>query len=87
MDRLEEDVFVLYQRLHHLSLVADVVERCHGVEVWCAHQCGTEHDPQILRVHQVILLVLGHPINTELKSLQYFKIVHNWTTFVVCVQC
>lgn len=25
MDRLEEDIFVLYQRLYHLPLVADVV--------------------------------------------------------------
>lgn len=65
MDRLEEDVFVLYQRLYHLPLVADVVQCCHGVEVRSTHQSRTKHDPQILCVHQVILLILGHPVNTH----------------------
>lgn len=64
MDRLEEDIFVLYQRLYHLPLVADVIQCCHGVEVWRTHQSGTEDDPQILCVHQVILLILCHPKHT-----------------------
>lgn len=61
MDRLEEDVFVLYQRLYHLPLVADVIQCCHGVKVRRTHQSGTKDDPQILCVHQVILLILCHP--------------------------
>lgn len=70
MNRLEEDVFVLYQWLYHLPLVADVVQCCHGVEVWCAHQSGPKHDPQILCVHQVVLLILGHPINTKIRCVR-----------------
>lgn len=34
---LEENIFIFNECLHHLSLVADVIERCHGVQVWSAH--------------------------------------------------
>lgn len=59
---LEERLFVLDQHLHHLPLVADVVERCGGVQVGRSHQGGAEDDGQVLCVHQVELFVLCYPV-------------------------
>ena len=33
----EEHVRVFNEHLHHLSLMADVIECCHGVQVWRSH--------------------------------------------------
>ena len=61
----EEHVFVFNERLHHLSLVADVVERCDGVQVGRAHEGGRENNGEVLCVHQVERLILRHPANVN----------------------
>lgn len=58
---LEEQVFIFYERLHHLSLVADVIECCHGVQVWSTHQGGSKNNGEVLCVHQVEFIILCHP--------------------------
>lgn len=58
---LEERLLVLDEHLHHLPLVAHVVQRRDGVHVGRTHEGGAEHDGQVLGVHQVELLVLSHP--------------------------
>lgn len=65
---LEEHVSVLYERLHHLPLVADVVEGRHGVEVGIPHEGRPEDDGEVLRVHQVEFLVLCNPETDGNKS-------------------
>lgn len=58
---LEEHVFVFDEHLHHLSLVADVIEGCDGVHVWCTHERGSKDDGEVLRIHQVEFFILCHP--------------------------
>ena len=58
---LKQDVLVLDERLHHLPLMAYVVEGCHGVQIRRSHEGRPEDDAEVLRVHQVVLLILGHP--------------------------
>ena len=60
--RSEEHVLLLDEQLHHLPLVADVVEGLQGVHVWRLHQGGPEDDCQVLGVHQVVLFVERHPV-------------------------
>lgn len=56
----EQHVFVGDERFHHKSLVADVVERRHGVQLGGPHQRRAEDDAQVLAGHEVLLLALGH---------------------------
>lgn len=60
---LKQDVLVLDERLHHLPLIADVVEGRHGVQVGRSHEGRSEDDAEVFCVHQVVLLVLGHSEN------------------------
>lgn len=69
----EEHVLVGDEALHHQSLVSDVVERRHGVQVRRPHQRRPEHDAQVLAGHQVVLLVLGHSGEGEPKKKQGVK--------------
>lgn len=62
---LKQHVFVGNQRFHHESLVTDVVQRCHGVQLGGPHQCRAEDDAQVLAGHEVVLLVLGHSSSGE----------------------
>lgn len=61
--RLEEHTLILNEHLHHLPLVADVIECCYGVQVWRAHEGGSKDDGEVLCVHQVEFLILCHPVN------------------------
>lgn len=61
--RLDEPALIFNEHLHHLSLVADVIERCYGIIVWHTHESGPENDGEVLCVHQVEFLVLCHPEN------------------------
>lgn len=63
--RLEQHVFIFNEQLHHLSLVADVVECCYGVQVWCTHEGGPENDGEVLCVHQVEFFILCYPAITN----------------------
>lgn len=56
----EQHVFMCNERFHHESLVSDVVERRHGIQLGGPHQCWAEDDAQVLAGHEVLLLVLGH---------------------------
>lgn len=58
---LKEILFIFNQHLHHLPLVADVIQSCHGVLVGCSHEGGPEDDAQVLRIHQIKFLILCHP--------------------------
>lgn len=57
----EEDVFIFDEELHHLRLVADVVECRHGVQVGGTQESGPKNDAQVLRIHQVVLLIQRYP--------------------------
>ena len=57
----EKDIFILDEKLHHLPLVADVIESCHSVQAGVTHEGGSKHNTQVLRIHKVVLLVLCHP--------------------------
>lgn len=61
----EQHILVGYESFHHQSLVSDVVEGCHGVQLGGPHQCRAEDDAQVLAGHEVLLLVLGHPGKRE----------------------
>lgn len=61
----EQYVFVGDERLHHQSLVSDVVERRHGVQVGRSHQRRPEDDAQVLAGHEVLLPVLRDPERRE----------------------
>lgn len=52
----EQHVFVGNERFHHESLVSDVVERRHGVQLGGPHQRRAEDDAQVLAGHEVLLL-------------------------------
>lgn len=56
----EQHVFVGNESFHHKSLVSNVIERRHGVQLGGPHQCRAEDDAQVLAGHEVLLLVLGH---------------------------
>lgn len=58
----EEDVFIFDEELHHLRLVADVVECRHGVQVGGTQESGPKNDAQVLRIHQVVLLIQRYPV-------------------------
>lgn len=58
---LEEYILFFNEHLHHLSLIADVIQRCYGVRVGCTHEGGPENDGKVFCVHQVEFLILCHP--------------------------
>lgn len=66
----EEHTFVLDEHLHHLSLVADVIEGGNGVHVWRTHEGGSKDDGQVLGVHQVVFFILCHPASTQTDGLE-----------------
>lgn len=57
----EQHILLLYEQLDDDLLVAHLVEGGQGLLVRGVHESGPEHDPQVLRIHQVVLLMHGHP--------------------------
>lgn len=80
----EEHVFIGDEAFHHKSLVSDVIQRRHGVQLGSPHQRRTEHNAQVLAGHQVLLLVLGHPV--KWRGLNRKTASLSWTleSFTTC---
>ena len=52
----EQHIFVGNECFHHESLVSDVVERRHGIQLGGPHQRWAEDDAKVLAGHEVLLL-------------------------------